>query len=221
MVYNEHIETLLSFIEGDFESAWDSVAAAALTTGNRGNFMFARQAMLYLEIACRLCMADNSRAAIAEFSERLSERDPNYFRSLPRACGPKVRDFMLPSLRGEPRRELIGLLFDLVRNGQAHQYQQITVALSDGGEFFVGLSGAAPDRFLSTTFANGRPTEHLKAGVLPAGTLYLNVRTDVLWHDLKEAIRASRLLSRGLGFNYLERTYELSTRELRDALGVS
>src|SRR5512134_2548428 len=152
MVYNEHIETLLSFIEGDFESAWDSVAATPRTTGNRGHFMFARQAMLYLEIACRLCMADDGKAAIEEFSERLADRDSNYFRSMPRPCGPKVRDFVLPSLSGEPRRELIGLLFDLVRNGQAHQYLQISVTLYDGGEFFVGLSGAMPDRFLSTTF---------------------------------------------------------------------
>jgi len=44
--------TMIGFLVGDFEAAWDSLASNDGPT-HRGNFMFAMQAMVLLELACR------------------------------------------------------------------------------------------------------------------------------------------------------------------------
>lgn len=213
MVYNTPIALLIDFLEGDFECAWDAVAGTPVTGAvNRGNFMFARQAMGYLELACRLCEAD--QGSLRDLSSELAGRDARYFSKLPGNCR-TPKDFCLPTLSGDSSHELIGLLFDMVRNGQAHQYQQINAELSDGVEFFIGLSGAEQGLFIAKTFLSGRPSDHLKSGKLPSGKMYLNIRTDVLWHDLRDSVRAARLAERGLMFEYLERKYPFSSNALQ------
>jgi hypothetical protein len=50
-----------------------------------GNFMFARQALAYLELACRTASADPSGWYLANFSRRLADCDKRYFTTFPGA----------------------------------------------------------------------------------------------------------------------------------------
>lgn len=198
-------QTLLQFVIGDFETAWDAIAAVP-DPASRGNFMFGKQAMVLLELACRLCQADGTGAALADFSAELKKRDPRYFWPLPGpvwAPAPRTRAaFSLPCITGDPYGHLLAAIFNLIRNGQAHQYQQMRAVLASGENFWVGLTGAIEGLFLQKVLASGRPPNHLSLsddGV----DLWLTVRPDVLFLDIRDAVRSARLDQRGLSLKYL------------------
>jgi hypothetical protein len=184
--------------------------------------------MTLLEVACRLCHSDTSGQALRDFSDELARRDSKYFTELPGSCWSPGNspEFHLPSRGSNKGAELIAALFDLIRNGQAHQYQQILVGLSDGRSFEFGVTGAAPPSPpLDQTFANGRPPDHLVAFQLPNGDLRVKIRTDVLFIDFCEAIKAANLLGRGLMLTYLSRPrsagslhYQFSGQDLESRL---
>ncbi len=210
---------IVDFIIGDFEAAWNALAAEPVA-GNRGNFLFALQAMVLLEVASRLCASDLTGAALGAFSTQLSARDPRYFTALPGACAGGSHEFTLPCSGPNPSAELLAALFDLIRNGQAHQYQQIRVRLSDGMDFQVELTGAEHGLFLDRT---PNRTGHLVQSRDESGDLWLKVRTDVLFVDVRESIRTANLLGRGLSIVHLVRprgsgTYQFSSAQLEQAL---
>jgi len=218
------IAKLVDFIIGDFQDAWDSLAA---TQGSlhRGNFLFARQAMTLLEVACRLCYSDTTGQALKDLSRELAQRDKRYFTQLPGSCWTPGPDFCLPSQSSNPQSELIAALFDLIRNGQAHQYQQIRVRLTDAKDFQFCLTGAHYGFPLSQTFAQGRPSDHLKAWKDDDNDLWMKVRTDVLFLDIREAVQGAGLLNRGLTLHYLSRPrssesphYQFSSVDLQSQL---
>lgn len=220
------VATIVSFIIGDFEDTWEALAA---TSGNlhRGNFLFVRQAMTLLEVACRLCHSDATGQALKDVSTELARRDTRYFTQLPGSCWTpgNTPEFYLPSQGLNPQSELIAALFDLVRNGQAHQYQQIRVRLTDAKDFQFSLTGAEFGLSLSQTFAKGRPSDHLKAWKDTNGDLWMTVRTDVLFLDIRDALRCARLLNRGLTLHYLSRPrattsphYQFSAADLESQL---
>lgn len=202
MVQNIDAKTLYEFIVGDFEDAWNSLAANPKAT-RRGNFMFARQAMTLLEWAARLCAGDASGSALTALSQALIQIEPRYFTELPGVCA-DFEDFDLPwSPASQPQRQLLWALFDLIRNGQAHQYQQIVLALN-GGDFVIAHNGADVD--LATIRNAGRDrSDQLRYRRVSNGDLYLLVRPDWLLFDLRDAIGEANVLSRGLSFPYLER----------------
>src|SRR5262245_25177378 len=128
-VPNMPVDAMYGAIVEDFELAW---AALAEHGSGGGNFMFARQAMVLVEWACRLCASDTTGDALRKLSEELHARDERYFTQLPGACRTPA-DFELPhSSTVAHDRTLLSLLFDLIRHGGAHQYQQITAELKDG-----------------------------------------------------------------------------------------
>jgi hypothetical protein len=193
---------LLNFIIGDFEAAWDALAARPEDNLHRGNFMFGRQAMMLLEFACRLCKADKTGQALADFSNMLACHEPRYFTRLPGICVDSKRmDFALPRHGPDADAQLIAALFDLIRHGQAHQYQQARAHL-DGGDFRFALTGAQYGLPLRVTFANGRPSDHLEACRDQNGDIRVTVRTDVLFLDLRDSVRGVPLFSRDLPFGY-------------------
>ena len=53
------------------------------------------------------------------------------------------------------------VIFDLVRNGQAHQYQQIKVTLKDEVDFQISLTGAGIGRPLELVSKSPRPDDYL------------------------------------------------------------
>ena len=132
-------QEIFQFIIGDFRAAWNALTTIPrrkIRDRSRGNFMFARQAMNLLEAAALLCSADpGSRTvpctgALKGFSDALHEIDPLYFTELPGPCS-DPRDFRLPFRGSSPRSEMIWAMYDLIRNGLAHQYQQTIVELKD------------------------------------------------------------------------------------------
>jgi len=224
-VHNTHPGMLLHFAEKDFECAWNALAATPVQWASRGNYMFARQAMVYLEVACRICRSDVTGAALRDLSDSLAKREPRYFITLPGPCCVSTAEFELPSRGPQPQAELLWALFDLIRNGQGHQYQQINVSLADGAEFFVSLTGAEPGLNLGTSLASGRPPGHLECRPQPDGGINLRVRTDVLFLDFRDSVSDARIAERGLTLTYLRRPrrntgdYSYSSAELVKALG--
>jgi hypothetical protein len=208
MATNLSAETLHLFITRDSESAWDSMAREAADRGEPlpggGNFMFARQAMTLLELAARVCRADATGARLRRLSEELARIEPRYFAELPADVpGPNGDEFDLPSIGANPRRELLRLLFDLIRNGQAHQYQQINVDLADGKELQIGLSGVTPG--LQIGARPDRPPEHLGVARDKDGNVAILVVTDLLYRDVKTAIEQAGIPASGLKLDYLTR----------------
>lgn len=228
MIEDLPIRTLIEYVQGDFACAWDALAS---TPGdiNRGNFMFGLQSMILLEVACRLCVSDSTGAALEELSKQLELRDRKYFTALPGSCWiPKNNaDFMLPSRSHNKDDQLLAALFDLIRNGQAHQYQQTRVQLKDGVDFVIQLTGPASGLFLGRIFESGRPTDHLKRFKLASGDIQLRVRPEVLFLDIRESIVAARLFDRCHGLVYQKRpkscnspNYQFTGRDLDIALAA-
>jgi hypothetical protein len=59
------------------------------------------------------------------------------------------REFTLPCLETiPPARQLLAALYDCIRHGHSHQYQQIPVALGDGVIFMMSLTGVDVGRSL-------------------------------------------------------------------------
>ena len=196
-------EDIFDFIIGDFRDAWDALAAVSKRKArHRGNFMLARQAMNLLEAASRLCSTDSGsidipcKGALKHFSDALHAIDKKYFTELPGPCA-DLRDFRLPFRASKPGSELLWAMFDLIRHGLAHQYQQTIVELTDPGppkvHFGIELTGVAPNLTLDRA-AKRRPRKHLGYR-WQNGDLWLHVRTDRLFVDLERAIKVSGICS--------------------------
>lgn len=216
-------ETIFRFIVNDFECAWDSLASNPSATG-RGNFLFGLQAMLLLEWACRLC--SNSPSALDRFSNALNTIEPKYFTSLPGPCN-KPAGFALPHLRDRPSETpLLWALYDLVRNGQAHEYQQIVVRLIGDKRFYVALSGPVFG-FRLQEIEKKRPEHHLAFARDRDGDLRLWLCPAVLFLDIKTAIQNVGLLDLGLKFEHLGRPgtrgglYLFRLEDLEKSLGAN
>ena len=208
MVRNLTPNEIYNFIVSDFEGVWDSVAANPNPKIGRGNFIFARQAMNLLEFAAMLYGKD---VKIRDnFSNELKNIEPKYFTRLPSPCA-VTTDFILPHI-GDTSRTLLWALFDLIRHGLAHQYQQIVVVLMDRKQFYISLAiGADCGRYLSAT-QGLRPLRHLAYRFDSDGDLELILYPDTLFLDIKNAIDNSALLKQGLSFPYLSRPLVRSTR---------
>src|ERR1043166_6026635 len=137
-------QTIFDYIVGDFEGAWYALASRPGKNLGGGNFLFALLAMILLEFACRRCAQDPTGAKLLSVGTALRRIDQRYFATLPGECQPS-RGFKLPGVN--PERHLLGWLFDLIRNGKAHQYQSAIARLTDG-DFDIDLSGAATGRHL-------------------------------------------------------------------------
>jgi hypothetical protein len=210
MVKNLSVDDIHLFITVDFMGAWNSLAANPDKKIGRGNFMFGRQAMNLLEFAARLCTNDATGKALRDFSNELFKIDPRYFTQLPSPCASNA-DFVLPHVRSTTENLLLWALFDLIRNGLAHQYQQLSVNLTDGKNFFITLTGADYGRFLNLSRIPQKSSSHLKFDVDADGDLGLLVCPDILFLDFEDAITNSGLLRRNLSFPYLTRSFRKKT----------
>lgn len=204
--------TIYDFIVGDFQDAWESLLRNPEAT-HRGNFMFGKQAMTLLEWASRLAAADAAGNALATLSQELKQLEPKYFTKLPGPCFDSSEfqlpfDTTVPNLR---QHLLLWAIFDLVRNGQAHQYQQILVSLLDGKNFQILLTGAEAGPPTQSSLSYSAPVpmvpgfDHLGFGVDDVDDVYLVVHPDRLFNHVRQAVERSGLLQRGLNFDYLAR----------------
>jgi hypothetical protein len=198
-------ETIRHFLDRDFRDAWDALANIPEARG-RGNFMFGREAIALLELASRVCHEDPARQAINDLSAAIEQIEPRYFTPLP-APAHWPRDFDLPSspARGPREQQLLCVIYDLVRNGQAHQRQQIMVETTDAKTFGISLTGAVYGRTLGDRLTHGRPPEHLALLQSDVGDLFVVLCPEVLFLDLLSAITASGVFQRGFAFTHLGR----------------
>ena len=184
--------------------------------------MFGRQAMSLLELACRVCAMDASGKAIQDLSDAIDKREPRYFTKLPGVCWhSKRRAFGLPSKGSNPDNQLIAAVFNLVRNGLSHQYQQMRAALSDGKEFGVSLTGADYGSYLSNTFAQGRPSKHLSTNRDQNNNLWVTVMPNVFFLDVRDAIREIFLIKVTSAFDHMveggKKTFNFSSNDAENA----
>jgi len=152
--------------------------------------LFAFITTILLEFACRVCKDDTLGNKLPNFSQALKNIEPRYFLPLPGKCRKPGGEFTLPG--PNPDSHLLAMLFDLIRNGKAHQYQSAILTLS-GGDFDVSLTGALPSRSLLRPNRR-RSRNHLTYKVLPSGDLSVYVRTDQFFLDIKHAIQNSRII---------------------------
>ena len=86
---------IFAWLMNDFESAWECLASREDKELGRGNFTFALQATILLELVSRLCKDDPE--SLSDFARELNKLNPRYFIRLPGEIrGP--RDFSCPIL---------------------------------------------------------------------------------------------------------------------------
>jgi hypothetical protein len=207
MVNNLAAKEIYNFIIDDFKACWNSLANNCDPTINRGNFMFGRQAMNLLEFACRLYQSDPSGHARIDFSSELIVLNLSTLLPSPTTS---TKGFILSHLGNINSDVLLWSLFDPIRHGLAHQYQQIIVDLNDGHHCFVQLTGASAGRNLNNVRTT-RPQDHL-------GYFSDN--------DGDIGIINTNLIGRNLNFSHLSRRsqnkfYNFSTTDLINSLNQS
>lgn len=201
MVDDLTVDEVYDSITKDFVGAWDSVANNPNRNMGRGNFMFARQAMNLLEFACRLYNHDTKMRV--SFSKELKNIEPKYFTRLPSSCvDPK--EITLPHIRNNSGDSLLWALYDLIRNGIAHQYQQIVVKLKNRKKFFIELTGTKEGRSLDIV-RKSKPANHLAYYIDQHGDIGLKVYPEQLFIDIEQAIQRCQLLIRKRKFKHLRR----------------
>ncbi len=192
---------IFDFIVNDFEGAWDALAKDSSAKG-RGNFMFTMQAMVLLEFGARLCTSDSTSMAIRDWSNELFSKRPLYATKLPGLCCGVSRDFTLP-YKNNQGDELLSALWDMVRNGHVHQYQQVVAELRDT---YWGFSISGVEIGLTIAEAKrARPASHLGFYRDSDGNIWSIIHPECLFLDVKESIIASNLLNRGLTFSDIRR----------------
>lgn len=153
---------------------------------------------------------DASGKALRDFSNELFKIDQRYFTQLPSPCASNA-GFVLPHIRNTGDNLLLSALFDLIRHGLAHQYQQLSINLTDGKNFFISLTGADYGRFLNLSRKPQKSSSHLRFYDDADGDLGLLVCPDLLFLDFEDAITNSGLLRRNLSFPYLTRSFRKKT----------
>jgi hypothetical protein len=199
----------------DFYDSWDSLAASRTATG-RGNFMYAFMATNYLEWAARV--ASQNHAVAVRLASELYGSDGHYFAKLPPGWPTKPAKWFPPSKDGN-QDHWLWVVFDLVRNGIAHRYQQMDADLADG-HFRVLLVGAEKRAFRP---GGVRPPTHFRPFEVkaPTGTNYLVMRLfpDVLFSDVDTAVNASGVLQLK-PMDTFRRNYPVTIGRLRKAIGI-
>ncbi len=159
--------------------------------------MFALLGVVLLEWACQLCKSDPTKQALEDFGKALQKLNPRYFTRLPAACEGS-KNFTLPSIDSDPKRTLLAGIWDMIRNGQAHQYQDISVTLEGGGQWILMIRGVQHGVSLSELAATRFSVHHLEYCIDSDDDVLLYIHPGVFFLDIRDAIMEARLLDRGL-----------------------
>jgi hypothetical protein len=181
--------TIFKFITGDFEATWK-----AITKGGGGcNYLLGLHAMIFLEWIMNICKLDNTGKAHKKFFEELKMLDQRYFVRLPAPYRSKPPSFFPSPISGMPKAQVfLVMLFDLVRNGTAHSYDQVAF-LADGKHLLAKMLGARPHQSLDNLEAKYR-TRHLTTESDGDG-LVTTIHSGLLYLDLKKAFNDAHLSS--------------------------
>jgi hypothetical protein len=211
------------FIVGDFRTAWNAVAADD-NSGFRCNFLFARQAMNLLEWAARLCASDPKGNALRDLSREIRRIEFRYFTRLPGDCAGDGSGYVLPYSGADRRKQLLWALFDLIRHGQSHEYQDTIVDLNDTRRFCCMILGVRNGLTLDKVRTK-RKRRHLSFCTDPDGDVTLTVCPGLLFLDIQLAIKRAGLLKKGLTVTHLTRpkhsgspNWQFSSQDLETVL---
>jgi hypothetical protein len=217
--------TLFNFAVADFEATWDALVGRPESSEPGvagGNFMLAKQAVLLLELSSRVAAAEGPNGgAIRQFSQWIETQNRRYFLELPGDVQ-LPGDFVLPHSQRVPcKRQLLALIFDLVRNGQAHYYQQIPATLSDGSIFGISITGAEPGRPTLDALRHdpNYATVHLELREQP-GLLRLIIQPEVLFLDVMVTAQRAQLFTGTLPLARFTRELDCTLEDLRSALSA-
>jgi hypothetical protein len=208
--------TIFKFITGDFEVAWK-----AITKGGGGcNYLLGLLAMIFLEWVMNICKLDETEKAHKRFFEELNLLDQRYFVRLPAPYGNKPPSFFPSPINGVPKAQVfLVMLFDLVRNGTAHSYDQVAY-LADGKHLLAKMLGARPGQSLDNLESKYRE-RHLTSEFDGDGVL-TTVHSGLLYLDLKKAFAEAHLphLLPGMESRRKKKKdpYLLTTSQLKGAL---
>jgi hypothetical protein len=185
--------------------------------------MFGFMAMNFLEFICRLCQADPSKKALLDFSNELYKIKPKYFTHLPNDPKNKLLEikrggFTLPYLNPKNNDNLLlTVIYDLIRNGVAHQYDQpIVDLLLDAKKLCVIVTGPGFRRQIDGR--RRRDPLHLSCELDTDGNIGLKVYPDILLRDFKKAVKQSKILGKNLMLNRFVRKYNTNIRMLESNL---
>jgi hypothetical protein len=186
--------------------------------GVGGNFLFARQAMLLVEIASRV--SHPHPAVFRRFSSELQAREPGLFTRLPyvprkgtKPCVPRVAP------DGISAGELIGLLFDLVRTGHAHYGHQLVLELNDGHHMGVSLLGVRRGLTLPAVRPDGgRIIEHLSCFKQRNGDLVISLCPGTLYLDVRDASESAGVWDLDVDLSAWTRKADVSADDMEAAL---
>jgi len=132
--------TIFKFITGDFQVAWKAITKA----GGGCNYILGLQAMIFLEWIMNICKLNETGKAHKRFFEKLNVLDQRYFVPLPAPYRNNPPSLFPSPINGVPKGQVfLVMLFDLVRNGTAHSYDQIAF-LADGKHLLAKMLGARP-----------------------------------------------------------------------------
>jgi hypothetical protein len=216
MISNLQPSNIHNLLARDFEDVWNSVAANP-AAGGRGNFLFALDSLILLEFVGRLCW--RSKRAFRAFDQELRSIEPNYFARIP-GVNLHFKYFELPYKKSS--QELIWALYDLIRNGQAHQYQRMFVSLADKRGWGLTLTGARYRRYVGAkSRRQSRPVRHLGYRRDREGNIWITLYPNILFSDILNAVARSQILRKRLPFNYAvpaPNRYPISSKILIGAL---
>ncbi len=165
----------------------------------------------------------DGKQAKQNFSTKLFEIEPRYGIDLAYKKPPSANEFIIPCSQNTGGT-LLALLFDVIRNGHAHEYETKPVSLSCGGTLVVGLTGANKNFCLKLPSERERREKHLvQHRDSTASCLVLSVRSDILFLDFLEAIKESVLQKNDspAKSSRKDRCLNLELYDLKTKLGLS
>jgi hypothetical protein len=202
---------IYGLITGDFESLWDSLSSTENST-YRGNFTFALLDMVLLEYISRACKQDQTGDLLRKFTVSLDSSDKRYFEVINGWPGLNpYGEYTIP-YKTQEGKEVLSFLFDLIRNGQAHQYQQIIANLKDCS-IAIRISGAEFGVKLNTVKSRSKHLDVWNSTNNRKPLVLIYFRPEVFYLDLKTAVKCSLIFDKVTSFNYLSRSYPTITRE--------
>jgi hypothetical protein len=213
---------IFEFIAGDFECAWDALAEKPDGQAkNGGNFILALLGAILLERICQLCNRDADGKAIDDFLSELRKSDPKYFTKLTGTCD--AGRLKLPSVDNGRAFRLLEAIWDLIRNGQAHIYQDVVVKLKEGKKWALMIRGVEHGVPLSQVATKRCSLRHLAYRVDEDGDLLLFIHPGAFFLDVRDAANRAKLLDRGLSIEPWTKgtrggTYQFNRDELNIAL---
>ena len=196
------VSMIMEYLRSDFESSWRGIVLYKLSIkqfegDGFGNYLFSLHALIMLESALFYCASDRERKKLVK---HLFARDPRYKTSLATEGGYAIQNISCTA------NTLIALIFDLVRNGHAHDYSTKPSITEDRQMVTIGPYGITKNPNLFEPSRDDRLSDHLELQKCD-GSYVITLRPDVLFHDIWSAIREV-----GLDKSKQELTWEIDRK---------